>query len=171
MCGRSAYEVDEVFLDIKRDIDDFGCVYFCLECGQEIGIAAYCVPGHKHQAVVEDYERVKEENTRQNSMIERLGDGLERDILDYLSNRRITTGVPAVDRRTSDDVSAEQPGNDQLQFDVVSSTERATGKSESESSGVNPEFTEPSSVDGPNDSVESTGGDSDSFLYNPSIEL
>lgn len=174
MCGKGSYNVDENFLDIKLDIPDFGTVYFCNECGQEIGFAAGCARSNDFEALSMANEQLTEENEKYEGMLERLGNGLERDILAWLDNRGINlpsssgASVPSVD-------TSESPEKDDGflygDFGTSDSTdEQSVGGSASEST----DDAESVTVEGSNDPDESPSIDSKSEsepAYQPSIEL
>lgn len=159
MCGRGSYNVDEEFLDLHRDIDDFGAIYFCLECGQEIGFSAGCSNPRDFAAISLANEQLTEENEKQNNMLERLSDGLERDILDYLSARGITVSLDGDKPVIDEDASEQDSGSNELFTDFYDG-ESGDDSVTSESVVTDePEPTESSTVDGPDDTNESPVND------------
>jgi len=154
LCGRSAYNTDELFLDIQRDIEDFGTIYFCIECGQEVGYGAGCANPREFSAIAIANEQLTAENERQEKMMERLADGIEHDILRFLSSRGITAPVDGDEPDVSSDASGQDSTGDELFTEFyVSDSGTDTDDGESVESGE-PEPTESSTVDGPDDTNE-----------------
>ena len=154
MCGISGADVEQEFLDIKRDLDEYGVIYFCRECGKEIGLASGCVPVREFEAVALANEQLTEENDKYETMLDRLGDGLERDILDYLAKRGISvnTGGNTPDGPEPDGGSAD--GDNELFVDYLNESDGDSASDDSEPADINPEPTESVTSDGPDDADE-----------------
>lgn len=170
ICGRGSYNVDEAFLDIKREIYDFGSIYFCMECAQEIGYAGGCARKRDFKAALEDNARLKAENEKYETMAERLGDGLERDILDWLERRGINVPVNATHGvSSSDDDSADATvdGLDKVNVGTTSSTVAGTVDDVADESTDDVESV---TIEGPNDADESASVN-ERTDYEPVIEL
>lgn len=174
MCGKSGYDADEKFLDIRLDIPDFGVVYFCRECGQEIGYAAGCARKSEFEAIAIANEQLTEENTKYESMLERLGDGLERDLLDWLSSRGISVPNNSDSGVSSSDVSESPESDDEFLYGGVGTTGVADERTTSDNNIESADVTESVTVERPNDADESTDSDNTSepeSSYKPLIEL
>lgn len=177
MCGVGSADVDKTFMSISRDLDEYGMIYFCLDCGVEIGLAAGCVTGKRFDEAQEELLRQTTKNIELEAVVERLGDGFDSAILNYLSARGASISfdgptsnpspeINSVSATDPAEVAFEQSGNNPEPTD----SEPQLNESESESS-------ESGSSEGPNDSDELTSDDSDTdnsagrLTYQPSIEL
>lgn len=154
MCGISGADVDQEFLDIKRDLDEYGVIYFCLECGKEIGLASGCVPIREFEAVALANEQLTEENDKYETMLDRLGDGLERDILDYLARRGISVNTGGDSANVAESDGVEVNGSDELFVDYLNDSDGDSASNNSESTEPNSESTESVTDNGPDDANE-----------------
>ena len=168
MCGVSGSDVEEEFLDIKRALDEYGVIYFCLECGEEIGLASGSVPRRSFEAIAIANEQLTEENEKYESMLDRLGDGLERDILDYLARRGISVPTSSSDDSASEDVVNETDGDDELFVDFYDGSSGDSAESDSGSAELNSESAELDTSDGPVNTDELADSNSSYF---PKLEL
>lgn len=108
LCGVGSYDVDKIFLDIHTDIEDYGILYLCLDCGGEIGIAAGNSPTHEFEALSLANEQLTKENEELINLVKQMGDTLENDILSYIANRNNpTTDSPSLSNSVSDEPNDE----------------------------------------------------------------
>ena len=171
MCGVAAYDVDKKFLDIQVDVEDYGVVYFCVDCGEEIGRAVGCAPAKIHAKVVDANKVLEKENKNYESMLDRLGDGLERDILDYLSKRGISVpGIPIPDS-DSEDASGQASGDNDAGLSESGGSDSDTTNVDTESTDDEPESDEPTVIEGPADVSEPTSNDTTNDARPATLEL
>jgi len=144
VCGKSAYQVDEEFLDIRVDIDEYGKIYFCLDCAKEIG-----------NEVEKSVSRVKyDEAQNLNATLQAQLNDLERvkRILDGYHPSTSNPGLSLVSGGS--DVLTVTTTNEPESDDQYSFDEFDFGPTESES-----ESTESSTVTGPDDTVKPGNSD------------
>jgi hypothetical protein len=56
MCGRAPKNTEEPFLNLFVELDYFGALYLCTDCGSEIAEAMGYIPHERHQRLRDEYE-------------------------------------------------------------------------------------------------------------------
>lgn len=55
MCGRAPKSTEEPFLNLFVELDYFGALYLCTDCGSEIAEAMGYIPHERHQRLRDEY--------------------------------------------------------------------------------------------------------------------
>lgn len=169
-CGVGSYDVDKRFLDLHTDIEEYGCVYFCLDCAAEVGIAGGNAPMVDFQQISLANEQLTKENASLTTYVSQMGDILESDILSYIAGRLGSITNPDISNSKDSEPSPEL--NDEFLFgsdgDVDSEPESTTTVASDDS-----ESNESVEGDGPYDADELADSNTNSRPepYLPTIEL
>jgi hypothetical protein len=55
MCGRAPKHIEEPFLNLLVELDYFGALYMCTDCGSEIAEAMGYIPHDRHETLRNEY--------------------------------------------------------------------------------------------------------------------